>query len=170
MNERVKRDKSRHRFAHSFLRLLFALPPLRPIFAMWPLSELTIFPPLRPFARASSGVNLCARPSACAALPPWLARFFRSSGERAANPRLLIGRTLLFQLLMELIYVFARSDPGLARLFDLRICEHKSLATKVRGNDFLRQFSQLLSKIQRASQETSAVCGSLVGFAQDFGF
>lgn len=48
-------------------------------------------PPLRPAAFASAGVNRCARPLSCDALPPWLARSRCWAGSSAAKPRGLFG-------------------------------------------------------------------------------
>lgn len=64
-------------------------PPLLPIRDIWSRSRLTAWPPFRPASRASSLVNSCALPLACAALPPLLANKRRFSGSNAAKPRRL---------------------------------------------------------------------------------
>lgn len=64
-------------------------PPLLPIRDIWSRSRLTAWPPFRPASRASSLVNSCALPLACAALPPLLANNRRFSGSNAAKPRRL---------------------------------------------------------------------------------
>ena len=74
----------------------FGSPVIAPVsFHHHPLNgSLFLFiasPPLRPAIRASSFVNWCAVPTACAARPPRLETRFFSSGERSSNPRFLRG-------------------------------------------------------------------------------
>lgn len=69
-----------------------ASPPRRPISDMCSRFLLTTWPPLRPAARASSGVNSCAVPCSCAARPPLLAISRWRAGSMLAKPRWLVPR------------------------------------------------------------------------------
>jgi hypothetical protein len=70
-----------------------------------------ICPPLRPAARASSGVHSCAVPFSCAARPPLLAISRCFSGDIDANPRRSL-RAASTALLLQCPTTYGPSGPG----------------------------------------------------------